>query len=99
MKKERTYTKKNISNLSPGSLPKSNNSQNKVTSSFKSKDEKSVLSLLERDLKFLYWQYTNFTRKRNRYGDLPSQREKPVLKSWNLHISICAASTMNFIKG
>lgn len=40
-------TKKNISNLSPSSPPKRNNSsQNKLTSSFKSKDVKTVLSLL-----------------------------------------------------
>lgn len=51
--------------------------------------------LLERSLGFFYLQYTNFTRKRDTYYDLPSQREKPVLKIWNLHISVCAVSTMN----
>lgn len=33
----------------------------------------------------------------DRCYNLTSQREKPVLKSLNLHISVCAVSTMNFI--
>lgn len=40
------YTKKNVSNLSSNSLPKSNSLQNKVTSSFESRDVKIAASLL-----------------------------------------------------